>query len=194
MRHSQNNEEDIILGYFGDKVGRFLDMGANDGATLSNTRALALRGWDGVLVEPSPTAFARLSALYPDGKTLLNLAVGDREGEIEFFEHGSDTLVSTTVAGERDRWGLSNYLPVKARMVGVDKLLELAPGPYNFVSIDCEGMDVAILSGLAPRMTPSVVYCIEHNSVEERKRQILSLLPNHKVICFNAENFILAPT
>jgi len=58
--YSQNNEEDVILNYFGSFVGTFLDCGANDGVTLSNTRALAERGWCGVLVEPSPKAYARL--------------------------------------------------------------------------------------------------------------------------------------
>ena len=42
MRYSQNNEQDIILQYFGNRKGFFLDIGANDGITLSNTYALLI--------------------------------------------------------------------------------------------------------------------------------------------------------
>ena len=44
--------------------GRFLDLGAGDGETLSNTRALAQLGWGGVAVEPAAWAFDRLVARY----------------------------------------------------------------------------------------------------------------------------------
>ena len=40
--YSQNNEEQIILEYFKDFKGNLLDIGANDGVTLSNTRKLAI--------------------------------------------------------------------------------------------------------------------------------------------------------
>ena len=49
--YSQNNEEEIILNFFKEKKGIFLDLGAYDGIGLSNTRALAEKGWKGVCVE-----------------------------------------------------------------------------------------------------------------------------------------------
>lgn len=58
--YSQNNEQKIILDYFGDFRGAVLDIGANDGVTLSNSRALVALGWRAVLVEPSPAAFVQL--------------------------------------------------------------------------------------------------------------------------------------
>ena len=55
--YSQNGEQKIILEYFQDKYkGKVLDIGANDGITLSNSRALIEKGWDGVLIEPAPSA------------------------------------------------------------------------------------------------------------------------------------------
>ena len=192
MSYSQNNEEEVILSHFGGKIGRFLDIGANDGSTLSNTRALALLGWSGVLVEPSPTAFAKLSALYPEGYTLVNAAVGEGEGEVEFFE-GADTLVSTAIPGEMDRWGRAGFRPIRVRMVTVGGLLEKHPGPYDFVSIDCEGLDVKILKKLVKNPQNPTTFCVEHNSDPSRKAEILSTLPHHRVILSNAENLILAP-
>jgi len=91
--YSQNKEEQIILDYF-DKLSKgatpprwiidgtkptFLDLGSNDGQTFSNTRALVERGWRGVCVEPSPTAFAKLKELYKDSKDVYsyNFAIGN---------------------------------------------------------------------------------------------------------------------
>ena len=57
---SQRDEEQVILDHFGDRVGTFLDVGAYDGITFSNTHALALKGWSGVCVEASPSCFVKL--------------------------------------------------------------------------------------------------------------------------------------
>ncbi len=39
QNYSQNQEQQVILDYFGNKVGRLLSIGENDGETLSNSRA-----------------------------------------------------------------------------------------------------------------------------------------------------------
>lgn len=79
---SQNREQRIILDFFGAHRGTFLDIGANDGVTLSNTRALALLGWSGILVEPAPMAYRKLlencagqSFTLPEGKTVDDITV-----------------------------------------------------------------------------------------------------------------------
>lgn len=61
VRYSQNGEQEAILKIFGESEGRFLDIGAYDGKTFSNTLALIERGWSGVLIEPSPNAFMALA-------------------------------------------------------------------------------------------------------------------------------------
>ena len=40
--------------YFGDKIGSFVEVGAFDGMTYSNTWHLANRGWYGVYIEAHP--------------------------------------------------------------------------------------------------------------------------------------------
>ena len=66
--YSQNNEEQIILNYFSGKKGTFLDIGANDGVTLSNVRALAELGWKGALIEPSKISYDKAVKNYKDYK------------------------------------------------------------------------------------------------------------------------------
>ena len=85
-RYSQNNEQDIIMSYLESNEltsGQLLDIGAFDGETLSNTRAIMLRfkHWKGVFVEPSSFSFVKLFELYkmqPKRAELVNLAVCSR--------------------------------------------------------------------------------------------------------------------
>ena len=69
---SQFEEDLVVYNFFKltekpDFIGKILDIGANDGITLSNSYALIKLGWYADLVEPSPKAF---KSIYIDkGKT-----------------------------------------------------------------------------------------------------------------------------
>ena len=62
--YSNFGEQAVIeahLERLGITRGTFVDIGAADGETSSNTRALALAGWDGLAVEADAASFARLA-------------------------------------------------------------------------------------------------------------------------------------
>jgi FkbM family methyltransferase len=167
MRYSQNNEQDIILQYFGNRKGFFLDIGANDGQTLSNTYALQLQGWSGVLVEPSEEAFNRIKVRY--GLKKFNVAIGTEDGHCTFHEMGNHlnagdvSLLSTIKKTELKRWPGVEF---KERMTEVwtyKTLLKHSPFKFfDFISIDAEGVDYEILEQIDLKYTDMV--CIEHNS------------------------------
>ncbi|MFN8994821.1 MAG: FkbM family methyltransferase [Pseudomonadota bacterium] len=167
MRYSQNNEQDIILQYFGNRKGFFLDIGANDGITLSNTYALQLQEWKGVLIEPSEEAFNRIKA--SNGVQKFNVAIGTEDGHCTFHEMGNHlnagdvSLLSTIKKTELKRWPGVEF---KERMTEVwtyKTLLKHSPLKFfDFISIDAEGVDYEILEQIDLKYTDMV--CIEHNS------------------------------
>ncbi|MFN5425434.1 MAG: FkbM family methyltransferase [Bacteroidota bacterium] len=167
MRFSQNNEQDIILQYFGSRKGFFLDIGANDGITLSNTYALQLQEWKGVLIEPSEEAFNRIIT-YPSVHK-YNVAIGTEDGHCTFHEMGNHlnagdvSLLSTIKKTELKRWPGVEF---KERMTEVwtyKTLLKHSPLKFfDFISIDAEGVDYEILEQIDLKYTDMV--CIEHNS------------------------------
>jgi hypothetical protein len=66
---SQSGDDGIIERIFSvvsDRPGLCCEFGAWDGVHLSNTRALALRGWRGVMIEADPAKFAELQRNYAD--------------------------------------------------------------------------------------------------------------------------------
>jgi FkbM family methyltransferase len=154
MAYSQNKEEQITLDYFDNYIGSLLDVGSNDGATLSNSRQLILNGWVGDLVEPSPRAFKKLMQLYANNNslTLHNIAITNEDKQVVLYE--SDThlnkgdvgLLSSTVVSEINRWQNETFTPIKVPGKKFATFIKMATfKTYDFVSIDAEGNDWVIL-------------------------------------------------
>ena len=155
IRYSQNNEQDLILQYFGDRVGTWLDLGANDGITLSNTRALAERGWSGVCVDASPTAFAKLESLYAGHPHIEthHVAMADKVGWLTLHESGphitaNDTaLLSSVIETETTKWRpTTEFHTVTVPAIDFNELLRRSKyKTFDLISLDIEGMDLTLL-------------------------------------------------
>ena len=206
--YSQNSEEQIILDYFRGlpgfrwEYGTVLDIGANDGKTLSNSLALIEQGWEGLLVEASPKAFERLKEQHniPDRQVqLLNVAVGSYDGTIEFNESGpllgtgDVALVSSTRQDEMDRWVSLNmpFEKITVPVVAFATLMEHSIyGEFDLVSVDIEGME--------PEVIPQIDFtklCVKMAIIEWNGKNAElydGLLSDHglKLIHTNAENRI----
>ena len=199
--YSQNNEEEVILNYFQEKKGHFLDLGANDGITLSNTHQLALNGWSGVCVEPAPTAFNKLKNLYKDNSSIecLEVAVGEKNGIMTLYdsnEHlgkGDTSLLSTLIPSEIDRWkGTQKFNPIEVKVINVEKLMETVKNNnFDFISIDCEGVDYEILKNIDFNKIDCKLVCVETNSKEVDKFINYLTKYNFKIIHQNSENLIV---
>lgn len=203
MAFSQSNEEEHILKYFGDHVGTFLDLGSNDGITFSNTRALALRGWKGILVDPSPKAYAKCKELYKGHKGIYvyDYAISSHNGKAILQESGplcsaSDVgLVSTFHQHEKERF----HRTVKYDTVEVKtfkwktamnrwKIKE-----FNFISIDVESDEMSFLPDI--NLSKTQLICLEHNGSDQRKKEYLECTSKYgidKIIYESAENILIA--
>lgn len=198
--YSQNKEEEVILNYFNGHSGSFLDCGANDGKTFSNTRALAERGWKGVLIEPSPKAYAKLKALYSGykGFYLYNYALGGHNGKAILQESGaligSDdvALVSTFHPQEMDRFKSAvSYQPIEVEVFKWKTFLNrLTIKEFDFISADCEGSELDILPDMDLSKTKMI--CLEWNGKPELKTEYEKYLSGFNLIYTSPENLIYA--
>lgn len=197
-RYSQNDEQRVILEYFGATPGVFLDIGANDGVTFSNTRALWDLDWCGVLVEPSPVAFAALKRnvwAYATQLWPLNFALG-KEGtpSTAEFHEGSDTLVSSLRADRLVIWerGGTKFEPILVKVYAFRHLLEVSPfQTFDLISIDAEGLDYDILAQMDLVSLGCRMLCIEYG---DQLSSITRHANNHGLaeIHRNGENVIFA--
>jgi len=169
--YSQNDEEAHILEWFAGKTGgRFLDIGAYDGKTFSNTRALfELMEWSGVLVEPACGPFRALMQLYQHNPraTLANAAIsGASCGFMTFWQN--DDAISTANAAHREKWAVrAAYTETHVYMLSLEKFLASFPGPYDFVNIDVEGGNVELFRALITRELGASLLCIEYDAGSE---------------------------
>lgn len=219
--YSQNGEQKIILDYFGDFRGTLLDAGANDGILLSNSYALTSMGWKGVLVEPALIAFKKLMANYgvgdmplgPDtlvvgfgvnriiSHQLVNAAITTQDGPIDFYSSGThlkkgDTdLLSTTRPEEIERWKKSGEVFTKTMVRGMTVatlIKETGMTRADFVSIDCEGVDLDVLRQLDLTALGTHMVCVEVNRADQRPFDEYCARHGLKLLHRNYENAIYA--
>lgn len=201
MHYSQNNEQHIIQKFFGSHTGLFLDIGANDGKTFSNTYALSESGWMGTLVEASPKAFSRLKSLYTgwEGIDCIEAAVGPRNGSLIFHESGQllgtgdVALVSSSKPEELARWKNLNmkFEPLMVRMIDFDTLLdESIWGQFDLISIDIEGMEAEVVPQIPFRSLGVKMAIIEFNGKNQTFFDTIMHRQGYGIHARNAENLI----
>ena len=197
--YSQNEEEKHILEYFGDRAGTFADIGCNDCLTFSNTRALALKGWRGVFIDPIPSVMERCKTLYNGhkGYYFYQVAISDSNGKDFIDKSGSlcsaadDGLVSTFHAHEKARFKSVKYEPIEVKTFRWKTFLNRLPiKEFNFVSIDCEGSDLEILSQM--NLSKVECICLEWNGKPELKKDFEYYLEGFRLIYTSGENLLYA--
>ena len=136
------------------KMGTFLEVGANDGYSQSNTYHLErVRGWSGILIEPLPSLFARCqlvrphswcynAACVPDGfaSSMIEMADLDLMSVALGLQPEEDQAARLSVA-------TSGNVLVPARTIS--SIIDDSPfSRIDFMSVDVEGAELGLLDGL----------------------------------------------
>lgn len=158
---SQDGQDRFVADnvFAGRKGGCFVEVGANDGVTFSNTVFLEReRQWTGLAIEPLPEIYAKLAA---------NRKCHSVQGCIADFD-GQTQLTALTGFGEMLSGITANYAPEHLQRIEADltakggKKQTLAVVCYrlatllqryslrtvDYLSIDCEGGEMAVLKGI----------------------------------------------
>ena len=158
---SQLGQDKIVDEYLhGKRDGIFVDIGAYDGVTISNTLMLEReRGWTGVCIEPLPDIFA---ALHQNRSCIcVQACIGNRdESEVEFLAIESNAAQTRMLSGvlseydprhlarvdsEINEFGGSKGL-IRVPMRRLDTVLhEHGIAKVDYLSIDTEGSELSII-------------------------------------------------
>jgi FkbM family methyltransferase len=170
--HGQFAEDRILREIFGERdEGCCVEVGAYDGRTGSASYPFEQRGWHCLLIEPIPTLAEEIRR-HRTAATVVNCAVSDSEGQASFFVAERVEQMSTldlTVAHRE--WIEQVGGEVKetiVRTATLDSLLAEAAFPeLQFVTIDVEGHELAVLEGFTLELHRPRIVIIENNSVSE---------------------------
>jgi FkbM family methyltransferase len=153
----QNAEDVFLWDFFGRKMtGFFVDVGAYDGVTYSNTYVFEQLGWRGVLVEADPEAVEACRRNRP-GSVVIHAAASSSSshGSVELHRVGGkpglEMLSFTCVHPKhvdrcRRDGGVISTMQVPCRTID-DILTETCVTCIDFVSIDVEGAELDVLRG-----------------------------------------------
>ena len=164
MTYAQNGEDDLVAAHFGGFVGRFLDLGAHNGRTFSNTLLLAERGWSGVWLDASYRSAPELvaAAARLPGVEVVHGAISADEHALVPFWDCPDSLLSTARAELQEQGGPRAGAPkLWLPTLTVYDLLRALPGPYHVISVDLEGLSLDVLRKLPLLQLDCRCICVE---------------------------------
>jgi FkbM family methyltransferase len=150
LSYAQNFEDVMLWRALGHVPnGMYVDVGAQHPRIDSVSRAFYERGWRGVHVEPVP-AFAQLLRSDRPDETVLQVALGEREGTLELNVF-ADTGLSTAIDSYAQRHQVERGYAVERIQTPVLTLksaLEwLAGKDVHWLKIDVEGFEEQVLRG-----------------------------------------------
>jgi len=158
------------------RPGFFVEIGANDGFTLSNTVYLEEHfGWNGLLVEANPQYVDNLKKR--KAKSVI-AAVVDKEGHYEFCSAGLYGGVAVLLDKTHEK-RTQHASSITVWGTTLEKILEEsdAPAVVSFISIDVEGAEVSIVEQMCKlRNYRFACGCIEHNARQADYQRIAHLL------------------
>lgn len=158
--------------------GFYVELGANDGITQSNTAYFEKnKGWHGVLIEPTPHNYLKcLKNRSPKNNIYCNACVSFDYAE-KFVEIAFSNLMSTPLNLESDvKDGISHansgikYLEDGERTFTfgavaktLNSILEFSKAPtvIDFLSLDVEGAEIEVLKGVNHDKYKFKYICIE---------------------------------
>jgi FkbM family methyltransferase len=158
----------VIDYYKGKKSGYFIDIGANDGVSFSNTLRLEYEyQWTGVCFEPLKPEFERLISIRK--ARCINKAVYNVSDKTLTFSVNS--LLSGISDHLSDKYDSSNWQKVEVQTITLLEALDSinAPRFIEYASIDTEGSEQEVLNGMDFTKYIIGYITIEHNYEKERR-------------------------
>jgi FkbM family methyltransferase len=187
LSYSQSGE-DLIIKFIFDAIGihkpRYLDIGAYHPEILSNTALFYQNGSHGINAEANPYLLNNFFAKRPKDIN-LNLGVGSESKKLDFYVMSTPTL-STFSQEEVKKYvtetkhTLQEIIPIQVETIN-QIVNQYAGGCFpELLSLDVEGLDLAILQSIDYQKSYPIVICVETISFSETGEGE----KNHQVVDF----------
>jgi len=175
---SQYGDELVVWHLLSRKTaGYYVEAGAYDGVTYSNTYFLEQIGWTGLLVEPATSAFEKCRAARPRSKVVqavlgsqgvtgtTSFCAVNGPGDVGAYSFGPCSRPAADVT----RRGGSVTIE-RVPTCSLDDLLSAErPERIDFLSLDVEGAELDVLKGANLQRWRPTIIGIEGDRIDVRK-------------------------
>jgi FkbM family methyltransferase len=166
--YSQAGEDGVIrylFNDFGKRTISYLDLGTNSPKNLNNTYLFYTNNSNGVCVEADSTLIDEIKKVRPKDKVInAGVSVSNQtEADFYIFKDPSINTFDKKEAEKRTLSGNNKILKViKVPLININDLIKNNFKTYpDLISIDIEGLDLAVLKSLDFALYPIPVICSE---------------------------------
>jgi FkbM family methyltransferase len=174
--------------YKNKRNGYFIEVGAYDGVTDSNTFLMESDyGWKGIVVECNPTWFENI--IKHRNCIFFPYAVYNKDNNVlPFYNtgHGLSGLVETN--HHKDIQTYAKVINVYTKTLTSILSNANAPRFIDFLSLDTEGSEYEILKTHDFEKYLFGYICVEHNNIEENRKKIRELLESKGYVFYRSNH------
>jgi hypothetical protein len=151
--YAQNGEDLVVSQFFrcsGVNRGYYVDIGCFHPRWISNTKILHDQGWSGMGVDIDQFK-VKLYRLVRGSRvrTVCAAVTAERASEpVRLYRFKKFLSDLDTISEEFARRSGRPFTVSTVQALFINDLLDLAPGPINFLNIDVEGLDAALLRAI----------------------------------------------
>ncbi len=186
--YGKNNLDQQLEKYLNFCNGFFIELGAYDGVTQSNTLFYEKnKGWKGILIEPSKSIFKKCKSNRSMRNFFYNCACVSfnyKKTHVELQFSGLKTYSPKYLGKKRTKeyisqpelhWGEKSFLyKVKARTLNSILDQSRAPSEIDFLSIDTEGAEFEVIKGVNFKKYRFKYILVESNYLFKLKKFLAS--------------------
>lgn len=180
---------DVVRKYNSKRNGFFVDIGASDGITYSNTYLLEKEyGWNGICVEVIPSKYNELINNRHSSKCCYKAVYHTTNIYVKFnIANGCDLFsgIDETLTCEKHKeWIDKDKTVIDVETITLTDLLNQnnAPSFIEYLSLDTEGSEYEILKGFDYSKYTFGYIDVEHNFEEPTRTNIRKLLEENGYI------------
>ncbi|MBY0563549.1 MAG: FkbM family methyltransferase [Hyphomonadaceae bacterium] len=163
--------EDVVLysTLFPRANGYYCDIGAYHPELGSNTFKLYMRGWRGLTIEPNPEVASAFRRYRPADKHLV-MGVAEQPATLTYHRFKQDKFNTFELDEYRSQLERSGS-PLQVPCLPLSDILDQhAEAPIDFLTVDCEGLDLEVLkSNDWTRFRPRVVMVEDFDEFRRRR-------------------------
>ena len=152
--YSQFGEDIIVSNYFGNFVGKYVDIGCYHPIKYSNTALLHKKGWTGINIDLNKTSIDLFNSCRNNDINIF-ACLSDKIEDVEIFLDSEFSALNSVYSDNIQKFNLKNLKKLKIQTKIFPQLIK---ENFDFLNIDCEGSDFKILKTIdLKKYSPKVI-------------------------------------